>query len=1268
MTTQLQTDHPQKTDKDRRRHPRHPIELQASLQFSQGIALPCVIRNFCQGGVFCQLQHALTPPPPNGTLLKLVFSLSDQGQQVHTLEAKLVRATEEGVGIAFLEELSQPLFEAFYELAQATQTPVSGAGKIPNSQTLKDFCLSSGKTLIQTTARRLLEDIEEQLLEASDLAGNNAEKIAYIDASALCKQNADTIQQQFVHAYLEKVEEYFALNLSSNTKNTAAGYSLSLVDQNNFEDWLNLSESAAPIESHYQQVLRKLDYIFAAATQRSLDSARAPLIPTALLECLRKALESVEIQEKNARKIIYRSYSEILFQPFTETLNAFAKTFGIPLDELPPVEKPARPDTASKAQPHEEESRQEENGETSTPGTQTSSQQQTSVPDLAPQKPVQPPQNLSNLPSGILQSFAHQLQQSVQSDQGANTSPAQVLPPREVVDFLPKLQQLAERDWDAKQLEEQILAMATENGVENPGLDVQAKGFIQASCQLSEALVDEAGRSQTIQEQLGQLRLPLVKIALTHPGLLEDENSPATEMINYLGRLDQYLAQNPVKFKEITRLLKHISKRLLEKDADIQATLEKTNTRLRRLLAPLVKKQRHLTQRLINTYEGRQKIALSKLHVYKEITKRLANQPVPEILVKLSDAGWQHLLVLTLLRHGKESKLWKHRLGALDKLLAWLSTDTDKQLPQRQILTLLENIDSDLARVCGDVVRHREIMDELSAHLIGENEPKIRRQPTPVTLDASHFADPSIAAYIAMPATGDVAEAAIGDWLEIKHQGEVRPYKLLWIGEFPPLFVFIDATNTQKLELNSQQLVEMLQDGRARKTHNRDFPLMDRASDRILHQLYDNIVEQDLKPDTRTGLLNSEDFSHYIKGLLLKSPGENTTHILCRMEFDLFQVISSVCGATSGESFLAHVTKLLHTHLPEGVRIARLRENTVGLVLEDHDLDTALSVVTRVRDEIIAYEFKCGDHEYTIDTHVGLAVFSARDTVKDILLNANTACMKAKDGGRNAIEVYREDDAQIKKQQELLLWAGKLNSLFKEDRLFLRCQQIAPLNPDMPGHYEILIGANDKDGKFLAPDGFIPALEHFKRSSELDKWVIEKIMGWMLSNPDKLEKIGGFSINLSGQTVTSEKFLLALERLLYRYKRLTPKLTFEITETAAVDNFHQAAKFIRRIKRLGCKFSLDDFGTGYASYAYLKHMDFDYLKIDGSFIKDIVNSPADAVIVKSMNDIGHSLGLKTVAEYVENEAILAKLKEIGLDYGQGYGIAKPVPLAELRLS
>lgn len=246
------------------------------------------------------------------------------------------------------------------------------------------------------------------------------------------------------------------------------------------------------------------------------------------------------------------------------------------------------------------------------------------------------------------------------------------------------------------------------------------------------------------------------------------------------------------------------------------------------------------------------------------------------------------------------------------------------------------------------------------------------------------------------------------------------------------------------------------------------------------------------------------------------------------------------------------------------------------------------------------------------------------------------------------------------------MWAGRINKLFKERQLFLRCQRIAPLCANSSGHYEILIAAKDNEGRILLPDEFIPALEHFRRSPDLDRWIITETLDWMRKHQGQLEKLGGFSINLSGHSVLDEGFKTFLEQLLQQYKDLIPKLAFEITETAAVSSFKQASRFIRSLKRLGCKFALDDFGTDYASYAYLKHLNFDYLKIDGSFIKDILSNPADEKIVKSINNIVHSLGLKTIAEYAETTSILAKLKALGLDYAQGFGVAKPIPLHELE--
>jgi EAL domain-containing protein (putative c-di-GMP-specific phosphodiesterase class I) len=226
---------------------------------------------------------------------------------------------------------------------------------------------------------------------------------------------------------------------------------------------------------------------------------------------------------------------------------------------------------------------------------------------------------------------------------------------------------------------------------------------------------------------------------------------------------------------------------------------------------------------------------------------------------------------------------------------------------------------------------------------------------------------------------------------------------------------------------------------------------------------------------------------------------------------------------------------------------------------------------------------------------------------------------------------------------------------------------IAPIDPEKNNHthYEILLGVLDENGGIIVPDKFIPAVEHCQRMPEIDRWVVEHVFSWINDNRGCFEKIGGFAINLSGQSLNSEEFLSFLVDRLSLQDIPAEKITFEVTETVAAGNIEFTKRFIDEIKRFGCKFSLDDFGTGYSSYAYLKTLSVDYLKIDGSFIKEIAINPKDRVMVKSMNEIARSLGLETIAEYVEDMAIHAVLKEIGVNYAQGYGIHKPMRLIEL---
>ena len=238
-----------------------------------------------------------------------------------------------------------------------------------------------------------------------------------------------------------------------------------------------------------------------------------------------------------------------------------------------------------------------------------------------------------------------------------------------------------------------------------------------------------------------------------------------------------------------------------------------------------------------------------------------------------------------------------------------------------------------------------------------------------------------------------------------------------------------------------------------------------------------------------------------------------------------------------------------------------------------------------------------------------------------------------------------------------------------EDRLVLNCQRISAVggNRETDDHYEILLTMLDEMGDAMPPAEFILAAETYQRMSIIDRWVIERVLQWMSENRGALDNFGGFSINVSGHSVNDETFPDFVLEQFSRSQAPTSKICFEITETAAIANLENARDFMSRMKIIGCRFSLDDFGTGLSSYSYLRNLPVDYVKIDGVFVKDIVDNPGDYAVVRSINEIGHYMGKQTIAEYVENEDVMKCIREIGVDYMQGYHIAKPFRLEDLRL-
>ena len=418
--------------------------------------------------------------------------------------------------------------------------------------------------------------------------------------------------------------------------------------------------------------------------------------------------------------------------------------------------------------------------------------------------------------------------------------------------------------------------------------------------------------------------------------------------------------------------------------------------------------------------------------------------------------------------------------------------------------------------------------------------------------------------------------------------------------------------------------------------------------------------------DALTGLVNRRECERRAVRLLESVKQSQETHALCFMDLDQFKVINDSCGHTAGDEMLRQITFELQKVVRKRDTLSRLGGDEFGVLMENCSLEQAKRVATLLLKAVQDYQFFWEGKSFRVGVSIGMvAITDAISDLSELMKKADAACYMAKDLGRNRIHIYHIEDIEIAQRQGEMQWVSRINQAFKENRFCLYAQTIAPLNGGSKKHYELLIRMLDDNGKTIPPGAFLPAAERYNLSSDIDYWVIQQAIELLAENPVFLKQINFISINLSGNSLANHTMLDFIISQLESSGINGEKICFEITETAAISNLNLAVKFISTLKNKGCLFALDDFGSGLSSFAYLKNLPVDFLKIDGMFVKDIVDDPIDRAMVKSINEIGQIMGMKTIAEFVENNEIMDILREIGVNYAQGYGIDKPKKFNDL---
>lgn len=783
----------------------------------------------------------------------------------------------------------------------------------------------------------------------------------------------------------------------------------------------------------------------------------------------------------------------------------------------------------------------------------------------------------------------------------------------------------------------------------------------------------------SVKDWVRQLELTLDKVATENDNFLSpDDPHESLEVLNQLARLGG--TESGSVRRDVDSIVENITRNYDSDPRVFEDALQRLN--------PIVEKQSRAftgnVQRTVKASEGQQTLANAQRAVVGELNSRLTGREVPEVLLRLLMPGWRNLMVNTHLRQGEDSADWQRHVQALDQIVQHAdgTASPDGTPGYMEPTELVEYIEQGLDSISFEPGQRIPLVNSLRNLLVegGAGEPVDMVQvPKDSVAEVLGFAEVDKKEVRRSAVLDEWAEKPdwerwldraanlhVGDWLEFT--GEEQVSIVAWCNEEASNFVFVNRRGVKTHDLMIEELAAKLANNEAKVMEETDLPLTDRASHRMLQNMHNQLTHQ-ATHDELTGLVNRKEFERELEESIVSFKRDEATHVAAILDLDQFKVINNAAGHDAGDELLKRISQLLETGLKDSEHVlSRLGGNEFGIIIKNCAKDSGTSVIRQLSDLVKANRFDWGKDVFSLTASVGVVYIDAStEDALSVMRSADSACEAAKEAGRDRIQLFEPGDTELEKRRDIMSFVSQIDNALKEDRFVLNCQKIQPIveGGDDHSHYEILLTVLDENDQPLPPQDFIVAAETYNRMGAIDRWVIKNSFKWIASNILKLDGLGAFSINISGNSLTEDDFMEFVLQQFNETRLPTSMICFEITETSAIGSLDDVVEFMEKMKVIGVQFSLDDFGTGLSSYSYLRNLPVDYLKIDGVFVKDIKTNPSDYAVVKSINEIGHFMGKKTIAEFVEDDEVLEILREIGVDFAQGYGIGKKFPITEL---
>lgn len=1290
-------------------------------------ALRGQIRDYCRAGLYIAFDRPLAADAlralPSSAEVRIEFPA---GTATHAIPAKVARVLPTGLGlqVAALSDAVMAALRAAGATAPAAATPEGPDTEARRA--LQQACHRDFGTAMNGVLKTFFDTASEALVAGSDEVVGIALRSRFTDAAREVAAGRAVIAERFGAALRESLRDPLARRVAERADDAPA--ELSLVDDEQFEEWLSLSTVVHQIESDLGVPLADLERRYGALRGLALDRATNPFGPASICRAFQEAIAPLD-HPVPVRTVEYRCFGSAL-RAACANLYAALNAAIAPLDGPTPAprrtERASAPSPASPSSPDADGDGRGAGTSDDPPGASghgTGPKGRDAprpggpeVPDEARAAPVAAgiaelveslqglyrPMQAAPVPANVDYSL-ERLMKSLGRAGAPRAAPAPARPA--VADATPavagpsaasllaiidRLSHGAASDAaqgsaalgpaiDLRALDRVLDAYPTfaepaASGVLPPTLSAQLVGSLdstplpaayrrtlESAAGLIGRAVVESGVDSEIQWLLRRLERPLLKLALRDASFLASAEHPARRMVDLLEQYSIATDEQGRFFDDgLRRYLHQLVERVAARGEQDPSLFERARDVLSRLLAPIRETRRMRVARLQEACEARERVRRARLRVADALAVRLGGRQVPETVLRLLDAGWRQHLVLLEMRGAADER--DEGLATIDRLLEWLAPGATPGPGFRHDRTALVNrLEPALAAVCVDpALREACVADverALAAIERGEGPPPAVFHPRPDA--ASRELAPALDTWS--------QRLRIGEWWLVPREGRVVPMQLIWTSRPAGACAFASRSASDRHELPLAEFAREVEAQRIRPVSDQERPLLERSEFALLDESRQALLDRALQ-DPVSGLTNRKGFVQQLERLA-RNAGDGDAHVVGVVEFDALRIVWSACGVDAGESLVRELAGAARACLGEQAVLASLRDDTFALLLPATDAAAAAEsgAIEALRDRLADHRFEHGGQRFSIGVCIGLAQWVPTEgEPEEALRRADTACVAARAVGRNRVQVWAPDSHELRSHESMADWAGRIDALLEGDGLFLRAQEVRPIaDGSLKPYYEVLLGIEPQPGMDAVPTSLVPAIERLGRSAELDLWVMRAVLDWVEAHPEAFARIGGFAINVSPLSLGSPEILRFLDERLARPGVPAEKLTFELTETAAIDSYGAARDFIQRMRRHGCRVSLDDFGSGYASYSHLKNLRTDSLKIDGAFVRDMLESPSDRAMVKSMHEVARSLGIRTVAEYVESPAHLEALREIGIDYAQGYEIHKPARLDEL---